>query len=70
MIKQPYIEKDLLLCHAIVCHCLVNDTRDKGVREKVGQKMLLTPCKIARWINVAHLQFCFLKVSNIVKSLC
>ena len=34
MLKKPDAEKNFLLCHAIVCPFLVNDTEGKGVEEK------------------------------------
>ena len=38
MLKQPYIEPDLLLFHAILRHLLVNATRGRGFNEKTAKR--------------------------------
>ena len=38
MLKQPYIEPNLLLFHVILRHLIVNATRGRGFNEKTAKR--------------------------------
>ena len=42
ILKKPYIDKkNIFLCHAMVCHFLINDTDERGSKNAILQSDVL-----------------------------
>ena len=67
MPKKLYIDKNVFLCHAIVCHFLINDTDERESKNAILQSDVLFEWLLIRFLDrlMLPIYICLLKVRNI-----
>ena len=65
---KSHIEiKNIFLCHAIVCHFLINDTDERGSKNAILQSDVLFEWPLIKFLDrlMLPIYICLLKVKNI-----